>query len=484
MKNLKTAGLIFGPVIFFAVLVFADFGENTNAVFTAAAAALIATWWITEAIPIAVTALIPIVLFPLFGILKGSNVAESYINSTIFLFIGGFIIAIAMQKWNLHKRIALNLISLFGKNPSTTILGFMIASAFLSMWISNTATAVMLLPIGMALLLKVEEEFGKGNSRNFAIALMLGIAYSCSIGGIATLIGTPPNLVFHRIYAIVFPDNPEITFGQWILFGLPLSSFMLLTAWLLLTKVIYKPNKILAFNKEIIREQKKALGKFSFEEKAVLAIFSLTALLWVFRKDLQLGLIEIPGWSNLLSNESMIDDGTVAVAMAIILFMIPAKSNNETKLLNVKAFREIPWEIIILFGGGFALAKAFISSGLSEIIGGKFAALEGVPIFFIIFILCVSVTFLTELTSNTGTSEIILPILAALSTQLNTDALLLMIPATISASMAFMMPVATPPNAIVFGSGRIRIPEMARAGIILNIIGGIVISIYSYFYFA
>lgn len=484
MRKLQKFGLFAG--IFVALLIYftADFGfENSDAKIMAAIAAWVAIWWITEAIPLAATSLLPIVLFPLFGLLSGKDIAHAYINSTILLFMGGFIIAIAMEKWDLHKRIALFLITLFGRSSSTIILGFMVASAFLSMWISNTATAVMLLPIGMAMLSKIEEEFGAENTKKFSIALMLGIAYSCSVGGIGTIIGTPPNLVFHRIYAITFPDNPEISFGRWLLFGLPLVIIMLAVVWVVLTKVVFKSDKALILDRSIVKKELTALGKMTFEEKSVFIVFILTALLWIFRKNLQIGILTIPGWSNSLPTSAFIDDGTVAIAMSIILFLIPVKSKGkkEKALLDVKVFRKIPWEIILLFGGGFALAKGFISSGLSDFIGAKFAGLQGVPTILIIAVICFTITFLTELTSNTGTAEIILPILASLSVTLDIDPKLLMIPATISASMAFMMPVATPPNAIVFGSGRIKIGEMARAGLILNLIGVVVISVYSYF---
>ncbi|MGD8778188.1 MAG: SLC13 family permease [Ignavibacteria bacterium] len=485
MKNLKTVGLFLGPVIFFVVFLFVDFSGNKNAVYTAAVACLMAAWWLSEAIPIAVTALIPLVLFPLFGILKGSSVAQSYINSTIFLFMGGFIIALAMEKWNLHKRIALHLISVFGTKPSKIILGFMIASAFMSMWISNTATAIMLLPIGLAILYKVEAQFGSDNVKNFAVSLMLGIAYACSVGGIATLIGTPPNLVFKRIYSITFPDKPEVFFGEWMIFALPLTIIILPVMWFVLTKIVFKLGHF-EIDKEIINREKEQLGKMSFEEKAILAVSSFAAFLWIFRVDIDLGIFKIPGWSNILPFPKFIDDSTVAIAMSILLFLIPVKTggHDDKKILTVKIIRKIPWEIILLFGGGFALADGFVNSGLSKIVGSMFIGLKEVNIILLILIICLTITFLTELTSNTATAQIILPILASIAIQFKIDPMLVMIPATISASMAFMMPVATPPNAIVFGSGRIRIPEMAKAGLILNIFGAIVISIYSYFYFS
>jgi len=479
-------GLLLGIVLAFVVYLFLDFpAELQLQKILASVAALMAVWWITECIPLAATSLVPLVLFPFLGILSGKETAASYINSTIFLFMGGFIIALAMEKWELHKRIALSLISLFGKNPSQIILGFMIASAFISMWISNTATAVMLLPIGLAIVYKMEEQFGAEKSKKFSLALLLAIAYSCSVGGLGTLIGTPPNLVFQRVFAIQFPDKPEIVFSQWMIFAIPLSAVMLIIIWFLLTKIFFKVGKDVVLQKDVIKSERVKLGKMSYEEKVVLVIFTLTALLWIFRNDLEAGIFALPGWSNLLPTKDFIDDGTIAIMMGLFLFIIPAKdkTRGSSAILGNKIIRKIPWEIILLFGGGFALAQGFVATGLSETIGAQFAGLQGMPIYLLILIVCLAITFLTELTSNTATAQIILPILASLSIELNMDPYLLMIPATLSASMAFMMPVATPPNAIIFGSDRIKVKDMARTGLVINFIGAFLISIYVYFIF-
>lgn len=448
----------------------------------AAIAAWVAIWWITEPVPLAVTSLLPLVFFPLSGLMSAKDISQAYINSTIFLFMGGFIIALAMEKWNLHKRIALYIISIFGASPSKIILGFMVACAFLSMWISNTATAIMILPIGLAILYKLEDQFGTENIKKFAIALMLGIAYSSSIGGIATIIGTPPNLVFKRIYSISFPDKPEMLFGEWLFFVFPLAAVMLIFAWIILTKLIFKPGHF-ELDKSLIKTERKILGKISFEERAVLIISAATALLWIFRADLEIGTLVIPGFSKFLPFPELIDDSTIAIGMSIILFFIPVKTkgHEDKKILTVKIFRKIPWEIILLFGGGFALAEGFVSSGLSKYIGTIFIGFKGMDIILLIFIICLTITFLTELTSNTATAQIILPILASIAIEFEIDPLLLMIPATISASMAFMMPVATPPNAIVLGSQRINILDMAKAGIVLNLVFAVLITIYFYF---
>lgn len=482
----RITGLLLGIIIAFIVYLFLDFSSEQHLQrLLASVAALMAVWWITECIPLAATSLIPLVLFPFFGILSGKDTAASYINSTIFLFMGGFIIALAMEKWELHKRIALSLISLFGNNPSQIILGFMIASAFISMWISNTATAVMLLPIGLAIIYKMEEQFGKETTKKFSLALLLSIAYACSVGGLGTLIGTPPNLVFQRVFSIQFPDRPEIVFSEWMIFALPLSLVMLIIIWLLLTKVFFRVGKDVVLQKDVIKSERIKLGKMSYEEKVVLIVFTLTAVLWIFRNDLEAGIFTLPGWSSLLSTKDYIDDGTIAIMMGLLLFIIPAKDKTKGSfaILGNKIIRKIPWEIILLFGGGFALAEGFVTTGLSETIGAQFAGLKGMPVYLLILIICLSITFLTELTSNTATAQIILPILASLSVQLNLDPFLLMIPATLSASMAFMMPVATPPNAIIFSSDRIKVKDMARTGLAINFIGAFLISAYIYFIF-
>jgi sodium-dependent dicarboxylate transporter 2/3/5 len=478
----QKVGLALGPVLFFLVLL-ADLEPGKPIVTRmAAVAVLMAVWWITDAIPLSATALLPMVLYPLLGILKGKATAPIYINSTIFLFLGGFMIALTMEKWNLHKRIALWIIRIIGGGPSMIVLGFMVASAFLSMWISNTATAIMMVPIGLAIILQMEEEFGKEETHKFTVCLMLGIAYACSMGGVATLVGTPPNLSFARIFEITFPKATPIAFGQWMMMGIVISVVMLGIIWLLLTKVFYRVPKHLKVDRSIVEKEYKELGSMSFEERSVLTVFFLTAVLWVFRKKLQLGILTIPGWSQLIPYPKLIDDGTVALAMAMILFLIPTRSEEaETAtIMSADVILNLPWNIVLLFGGGFALAKGFQVTGLSTLIGNKFAGLAGVSPFLMIIAICFSLTFLTELTSNTATTEMILPILASVAVAMKTNPLMLMIPATLSASCAFMMPVATPPNAIVFGSGRIKISEMAKVGVFINVIGVMVIAVLFY----
>jgi len=445
----------------------------------AAVAVLMATWWITEAIPLFATALLPLALYPFLGIERGGATAPIYFNSTIVLFLGGFMIALTMEKWNLHRRIALKIIRTIGGGPSRIVLGFMVAAALLSMWISNTATAIMMVPIGLAIVLEMEKDFGTEGTRPFSVGVMLAIGYACSIGGIATLVGTPPNLSFSRIFAITFPDAPAISFGQWVLLGFPISVIMLVISWLLITKVFFRVPDHITVDPNLVDQQAAALGPVTYEEKAVLVVFASTAFLWVFRVPIQLGFVTIPGWSQWVPFPGLIDDGTVAITMATILFLIPSRTPGAAypTLAGKDLIPRLPWNIVLLFGGGFALAFGFQSTGLSTLIGNKFAGLAGVSPFILIVVVCLSLTFLTELTSNTATTEMILPILASVAVATNVHPLMLMIPATLSASCAFMMPVATPPNAIIFGSDRVRIPEMARIGLVLNLVGVLVISV-------
>jgi sodium-dependent dicarboxylate transporter 2/3/5 len=307
---------------------------------------------------------------------------------------------------------------------------------------------------------------------------MLGIAYACSVGGLSTLVGTPPNLSFVRIFAITFPGAPEISFGPWLLVGFPISAIMLVIIWLLLTRVFFRVPPHVTIDRAVVQSERHSLGRVAFEEKVVAAVFATTALLWVFRVRLDLGFVSLPGWSGLLADPSLVDDGTVAIAMAALMFFIPTRTPGARTAMvaDAEVVTRLPWDIVLLFGGGFALAYGFRSTGLSQLIGERFAGLAAAPPWLIIVAICLVLTFLTELTSNLATTEMVLPILASVAVAAHLHPLLLMIPATFSASCAFMMPVATPPNAIIFGSGRVRIPEMARAGLVINFIGVIVIS--------
>jgi len=474
-------GLFFGPALALLLLLFFDLKPGEPLVTrTAAVVVLMALWWITEAIPIPATALIPIALYPLMGIMQGNSVAGLYFNHIIFLFIGGFIMALAMQRWKLHRRIALRIIFLIGASPRKIILGFMAATFFLSMWISNTATTMMIVPMALAIIYKLKETFKGKDINKFSVGLLIGIAYAASIGGIATLIGTPPNLSFARIFQIYFPKAPEISFTDWFVFATPLAVIFLLIAWYVLSRFSLSGEFDQATSKKLFREEYAGLGRISYEESIVLTLFSIMALLLIFRQNIDLGTFVIPGWSNLFPVPKFIDDGTIAISIALLLFIIPAKSSETRCLMNWKTASKLNWGIVLLFGGGFALASGFKESGLSQWLGESMSGVEDFPPLIIVASVCTTLTFLTELTSNTATTEIFLPILGSLSATIKVNPLLLMIPATLSASCAFMLPVATPPNAIVFGSGEIAMKDMIKFGIILNLIGIILITSYMF----
>ena len=396
-------------------------------------------------------------------------------------------IAMAMQRHDLHKRIALNIIRIVGTSAKKIVLGFMIATGFLSMWISNTATAMMMLPIALAIVdhaynlqAKSETKPKKENFR-FGIALMLGIAYSASIGGVGTIIGTPPNIVFAGIAKSLFPEIPQIGFTEWMLIGIPIVVVFLPLTWFYLVNLgAPLKNFSIEGKQNIIHEELVSLGRMKPSEKFTLLVFALTSLAWIFRKDIELGNFSIRGWTNLLGIEDFVHDGTIAMAGALLLFIIPTSIRRKEYVLNWEWARRIPWGILILFGGGFALAAGFHETGLDMWIGNAFGNIHYGSILILVIAICLLMTFLTEITSNTATITMMLPVLAAMSISLQVRPFALMIPATIATSFAFMMPVATPPNAIVFGSKYLKIQDMAKTGLILNFLGVIVITLFMY----
>jgi len=473
----QTIGLVAGPVVALAILLAFDLDpDNPLVTRTAAVAALMAIWWMTEAIPIPATALLPVALFPLMGVMKGGDTAGAYFNSIIFLFIGGFIMALAMQKWRLHRRIALRIILALGTGRRRLILGFMVATAFLSMWISNTAATMMMVPIALAIISRLKEEDSPAALGRFPVGLLIGIAYAASIGGLATLIGTPPNQALAQIFHIYFPEAPPITFAGWIVFGLPCSVVFLAIAWVVLTVMFVPRGRAASVSREVFRQEYARLGRITYEERGVALLFTLMSLLWLFRLPLDVGLFTLPGWSGLFPEAGFIDDGTVAIAVSLLLFVIPSKSAESKCLMDWSTARRLHWGIVLLFGGGFALAAAFKESGLSVWIAQQLTGLGGIPTAAMVAAVCTMMTFLTELTSNTATTQMALPLLGSLAVAIKANPLLLMIPATLSASCAFMLPVATPPNAIVFGSGEVRMADMMRAGIYMNLIGVVIIT--------
>ncbi|WP_106496604.1 SLC13 family permease [Lentibacillus sp. Marseille-P4043] len=476
-KPAQLIGLFLGPILFILTLAFfSPEGLSDAGQAILASTIWIAVWWMTEAIPIPATSLLPIILFPLSGGLDIDTTTSSYGDDTIFLFMGGFMIALAMEKWNLHKRIALSIISIIGTNTDRIILGFMVATGFLSMWISNTATAMMMVPIGLAIIYQVSEALKDDDSidtskENFGFgkALMLGIAYSASLGGVGTLIGTPPNTLLAG--AIEKTYGIEMSFASWMLFGVPLAWVFILIVWFYLVKIAHPLKlKSLPGGKAVIQSEKKKLGTASYEEKIVFTVFILAALAWVTRSFLLEPYV----------NES-INDAIIAMTAGIILFIIPAKNKKGDFLLDWETAVKLPWGILLLFGGGLAIAAGFVNSGLSEWIGNQLSALEGVNIFLVLLVVSGLVIFLTELTSNTATASMMYPIMASLAIALGVHPYTVMVAASVAASCAFMLPVATPPNAVVFGSGYLRIPDMAKAGFALNILGIILVTLAVYF---
>ncbi len=468
-------GLIAGPAAALLLLLFADLDPaHPAATAMAAVAVWMAVWWMTEAAPLPVTALLPLVLYPVLGIMAGKATAPYYVNSIIFLFLGGFLVALAMERWKLHRRIALAIILAVGGGPQRIVLGFMIAAGFLSMWISNTATAMMMAPIAVAVAKRCGRDGREADAARFGAALLLGTAYGASIGGLATLIGTPPNPLFVSNLALLYPGAPEVGFASWMVLGAPLSVVFGLITWGVLGRVFRLDRLDGLVDHGLFRQEREALGPMAFEEKVVLIDFALLAVLWLTRKGLTVGSLDLPGWSSLLPHGALIDDGTVAVALALVLFVIPSKRGG--RVMDWEAARNLPWGIVLLFGGGFALAAGFTQSGLTVWLGERMHGLASLPPALLVMGVCLTITFLTELTSNTATTQMALPVLAGMAGATGLNPLLLMVPATLSASCAFMLPVATPPNAIIFGTGRVSIRQMARTGLVLNLIGAVLIT--------
>ncbi|GMU93743.1 MAG: di- and tricarboxylate transporter [Candidatus Hydrogenedentota bacterium] len=481
----RRAGLFGGILAFAACLAIpTPVGMSGDGQRVAAVALLMGVWWVTEAIPIAAASLAPLALFPALGVMSGKDTALCYGDSTVFLFAGGFFISMAMQQWRLHERVALRVIRRTGTNPRRLVLGFMCASAFISLWISNAATTMMMIPVAIAVIEQIKKDETTPWVSDFAVTAMLGIAYASSIGGVGTLVGTAPNIVCAGIITKLFPEAPRISFGQWILFGLPMVIVIVPLAWVVLVRFIFPlpgHNAQAAAGREAVDERLRLLGPMVRGEKVVLAVSITTALAWIFRADLALGAVTIPGWSSLFPNGKYIEDGTVAIAFALLLFLIPVDLKRGRFALEWDWAVRIPWGILLLFGGGFAIAQGFDETGLVEWAGSYMRVLDGLPPIAVVFVVALTITFMSEFMSNTAQTALMLPILAAAATSaLNLHPLLLMIPATFSASLAFMMPAGTPPNAMVFGSGYVTIPQMAKAGFWLNVIGIVVLTIMTF----
>ena len=456
--------LLAGPALFLLVLLTepAFNGMSENAWLISGLTAWMALWWITEPVPIPVTALLPIVVVPLLSLDSIGNVTAPYAHPLIFLFLGGFMLSIAMERWNLHKRIALLTMLLVGSKPSQQIAGIMLVTAFLSMWMSNTATAVMMLPIGLSII-AMQQEQGISED-NFAKAILLAIAYAASIGGVATLIGTPPNALLaaylERSYQL------QLSFSDWMLFGVPLSASLLLVCWFWLTQLHFRLDKVKTIDsRSLYRQKLNALGAMHNAEKLVLLVFILAAGCWIFRSPL-----------SSLSGIKL-DDTLIAVFAGSLLFILPVSLKTGQRILQWEDCQKLPWGVLLLFGGGLTLASQIDNAGLSAYIATQIGALGGINLLLLIVLVTSVIIFLTEITSNTATAAAFLPLLGPVAVSLDTSAAMLVIPAAVAASCAFMMPVATPPNAIIFASGKLKIVDMVKAGLVLNLAAIVLITL-------
>ncbi|MBW3196664.1 SLC13 family permease [Marinobacter nauticus] len=461
----QVIGLILGVAFLLATLALPAPGSMGAEAWAALGLMLLmATWWSTEAIPIPATALLPIVLVPALGLGTIGQATAPYANPIIFLFLGGFTLGLAMQRWNLHRRIALLTLKAMGDQPKRQIAGFMLATAFLSMWVSNTATAIMMLPIGLSVVAMMDNSNPEG-VRKYATALLLAIAYSASIGGIATLIGTPPN----ALLAAYLSENQGISvgFAQWMVLGIPITLVMLVLTWWWLTRRDFGIGQA-SDSGQMIRDELAKLGVMSRGERLVAVVFVITATAWIFRPLLSASLMP---W---------LSDTGIAIAAAIAMFLIPVDARQGTFVLDWDSANKLPWGVLLLFGGGLAMAGVISSSGLAEWIAGSLGVAGVLPTIVMMVIVASVIIFLTEVTSNTATAAAFLPLLGALAMAQDVSPLLLTVPAAIAASCAFMMPVATPPNAIVFSSGHMQISDMIKAGFALNLMGIVVVTLITY----
>lgn len=450
----KVIKLVLGPALFLIIYLWPIEGLSLQGKAVLASTLWVAAWWVTEAVPLVVTSLLPIIIFPLSGALSISDTTGSYGNPFIYLFLGGFIIGLAIEKWNLHIRIAFGIIRAIGTNERTLLLGLMLATAFLSMWISNTATAIMMLPVAMSV---VNHFKGK---QPFARNIMLGVAYAASIGGMTTLIGTPPNIILAGVAKESL--GVDISFIKWMMFGLPLAAILLLITWWWLSRGIGAHEKHTGFKTE-------SLGALTVPEKRTLAIVALTAFLWITRSFL---------WNKWLP---ALDDTIIAIMGAVLMLTVPADKGKKA-IMDWETASKVPWSVLILFGAGLAIAKGFSSTDLTEWLGVHFEQLNFMPAIIITLLILASINFLTEITSNTATASILLPILITLAASLHLDTMPLLAGAAISASCAFMLPVATPPNAIVFSSGKVTIQEMMRTGVFMNLTSILLIYVFIEFF--
>lgn len=481
---LREAGLFTGTALFL-IAAFAPAGAEAlppPVRFTLAVTLLVVVWWITEAIPLAATALLPLILLPLLGVVAFPAAAASYADPIIFLFLGGFIIAAAMERWNLHRRIALEIIRFTGTSPQRLVLGFMLATAFLSMWISNTACAMMMMPMAVAIITTLTGDTTNGAGTtglpDFRSCLVLAVAYAATIGGIGTIIGTPPNGIFIAQARSLFPDAPPVDFFQWLMFGIPFAAIFLVITWLYLTRVAFRSlPKEIPSAAAIIARERAALGEIGRGERWTLLAFCLTAVCWVLADPKDIGGFVLPGIRTFLPG---ISDSVIAIGGALLLFLLPVDRDKGVFAMDWETTVRIPWDILIIFGGGLCLSAALVKSGSADIIVRLLGGLAGMSFLLIATILCIVFILMGELISNTANASIMVPLMAVLGIAIGINPLLLMLLSSLVAALGFMLPVATPPNAIAFGTGFVSVREMIRTGVVLNVMGIILILIALY----
>jgi sodium-dependent dicarboxylate transporter 2/3/5 len=473
---------VLGPVLALFFWLFVELDSSNHKVSLMAGVAIwMCVWWFTEAVSLAVTALIPVLILPVLGIADCKTVSQQYTDSIVFLFIGGFMLAFAIEKWQLHKRIALKILSVVGTNPSTILFGVMVSTYLISNWISNTATTMMLFGAVFALVHETKE-FIEKNSGKFAAALLLGLAFSATIGGMATPVGTPPNMYFFKAFKEAYPQSTDLNFVKWSAIGYPISLTFLLLTFFVLNYYFLKGKVQLKIQKDFFNELYKKLGKFSWEEKWVLGIFIACILMWLTRSDIDFGNYKFVGWNRIFKIPKFVDDAFVALIAAMGLFLVPSKANKGHALLVWDDAKKLRYDIILMFGSGFALAYGFEVTGLSTWLADSLIILKGVSPILIILGICVIVTVISEFASNIASIQLAIPVMIALQKDLNVTPLLLMMPATFAASLGFMLPVATAANTIVFGTKEIHIKDMLRVGIVLDIIGILLITFMCYIY--
>lgn len=475
----KKISLLLGPIMALLLYFFlVGRGLTDEQSKTAAILLWVGFWWMTEPVNLYITSLIPLLLLPFFNVMTFKEVAPHYMEEVIFLFIGGFLFAFAMEKWNLHNRIALGIIAKVGHTPTTLLLGVMGAAFFISMWINNTATTAMLIPAVLAIVSQVEKKDGHSG---IAVPLLIGLAFSASIGGMATLIGTAPNMIFLSQYETYFPNDKSVSFADWMMFALPIALLIFFGCFLVLKFLHRKTLRETKLDKHLSEKMFRDLGKKSYEERWMIFFFLLIVALWFFLKDISFGSFTIPGWPSLLGvKENQLSEAWVAMGIVMILFFIPSKKDTQDTLLSWKEVKKLPVGIIFLFGGGFAIAEAVKVTHLDKELSTLLSVFKDFSPLMMVLLICTLITFISEFASNTAALQLVFPVLAAFIATVDIHPLQILIPATLAASCGFMLPVATPPNTIVFGSEKIKAREMMHSGFLVDLIGILVISAASF----